>query len=246
MAPGATKHEELIREEKKIGAFAAGAWTVTLQAPLSMEFSRQEYWCGLPFPSPGDLPGQTWVSGIASRFFMIWATREAQTIDSKIQKNQKPNCHFWGGWNKERENESESHSVVSNSLWPHGLYSTWNSPGQNTGVGGLSLLRGSSQPRDQIQGSNPGLPHCRWIFNQLSHQGSPRILKWVAYSFSSGSFRPRNRTGVSWISGGFFTNWATREAKEGSWEQKQGAAHTTKGLWADHLSHPADCPGTPP
>ena len=71
MAPGATKHEELIREEKKIGAFAAGAWTVTLQAPLSMEFSRQEYWCGLPFPSPGDLPGQTWVSGIASRFFMI-------------------------------------------------------------------------------------------------------------------------------------------------------------------------------
>ena len=71
MAPGATKYEELIREEKKIGAFAAGAWTVTLQAPLSMEFSRQEYWCGLPFPSPGDLPGQTWVSGIASRFFMI-------------------------------------------------------------------------------------------------------------------------------------------------------------------------------
>ena len=56
MAPGATKYEELIREEKKIGAFAAGAWTVTLQAPLSMEFSRQEYWSGLPFPSPGELP----------------------------------------------------------------------------------------------------------------------------------------------------------------------------------------------
>jgi len=30
--------------------------TVTLQAPLSVEFSRQEYWSGLPFPSPGDLP----------------------------------------------------------------------------------------------------------------------------------------------------------------------------------------------
>ena len=38
--------------------------------------------------------------------------------------------------------ESESHSVVSNSLRPHGLYSPWNSPGQNTGVGSLSLLRG--------------------------------------------------------------------------------------------------------
>ena len=31
-------------------------WTVAHQAPLSLEFSRQEYWCGLPFPSPGDLP----------------------------------------------------------------------------------------------------------------------------------------------------------------------------------------------
>ena len=34
------------------------------------------------------------------------------------------------------------------------------------------------------QGSNPGLPHCRQILYQLSHQGSPRILKWVAYPFS--------------------------------------------------------------
>ena len=33
-----------------------GPWTVAYQAPLSMEFSRQEYWCGLPFPSPGHLP----------------------------------------------------------------------------------------------------------------------------------------------------------------------------------------------
>ena len=31
-------------------------WTIAHQAPLSMEFSRQEYWSGLPFPSPGDLP----------------------------------------------------------------------------------------------------------------------------------------------------------------------------------------------
>ena len=36
--------------------------------------------------------------------------------------------------------ESESHSVVSDSLQPHGLCSPWNSPGQNTGVGSLSLL----------------------------------------------------------------------------------------------------------
>ena len=46
---------------------------------------------------------------------------------------------------------SESHSVMSNSLQPHGLYSPWNSPGQNTGMSSLSLLQGSSQPRDPIQ-----------------------------------------------------------------------------------------------
>ena len=34
----------------------ATPWTVALQTPLSMEFSRQEYWSGLPFPSPADLP----------------------------------------------------------------------------------------------------------------------------------------------------------------------------------------------
>ena len=37
------------------------------------------------------------------------------------------------------------------------------------------------------QGSNPGLPHYRWILYQLSHKGSLRILEWVAYPFSSGS-----------------------------------------------------------
>ena len=104
--------------------------------------------------------------------------------------------------------ESESHSVVSDSLRPHGLYSPWNSPGQNTGVGSHSLLQGIFP----TQGLNPGLPHCRWILYQLSHKGSPRILEWVAYPFSSGSSQPRNLTGVSFIAGRFFTNWAIREA----------------------------------
>ena len=56
----------------------------------------------------------------------------------------------------------------------------WNSPGQNTEVGSLSLLQGIFP----TQGSNSGLPHCRRILYQLSHKGSPRILEWVAYSFS--------------------------------------------------------------
>ena len=65
--------------------------------------------------------------------------------------------------------ESESRSVASDSLWPHGLYSLWNSPGYNTGVDSLSLLQ----------------------------QTSP----------------PRNQTRVFCIAGGFFANWAVREAK---------------------------------
>ena len=104
---------------------------------------------------------------------------------------------------------SESHSVRSHFLWPQGLYSPWNSPGQNTGVGSCSLLQGIFL----TQGSNPGLPHCRRILYQLSHKGSPKTLEWVAYPFSSGSSQPRNRTRVSCTVGRFFTNWATREAK---------------------------------
>ena len=67
------------------------------------------------------------------------------------------------------ESESERLSFVSDSLRPHGLHRPWNSPGQNTGVGSLSLLQGIFP----TQGSNPGLPHGRWILYQLSHQGSP-------------------------------------------------------------------------
>ena len=68
--------------------------------------------------------------------------------------------------------ESESHSVMSDSLQPHGLNSPWNSPDWNTGVGSLSVLQGIFP----TQGSNPGLPHCRQILYQLSHKGNPRIL----------------------------------------------------------------------
>ena len=62
-------------------------------------------------------------------------------------------------------------SVLSNSLRPHGLYSPWNSPGQNTGVGADPFSRGSSHQ----QGSNLGLLNCRQILYQLSYQGSSGI-----------------------------------------------------------------------
>ena len=86
-------------------------------------------------------------------------------------------------------------SVVSDSVtpWaPHGggtkpvtepvparFLCLWDSPGKNTGVHCHALLQGIFP----TQGSNPGLPHCRQILYCLSHQGSPRILEWVAYPF---------------------------------------------------------------
>ena len=70
-------------------------------------------------------------------------------------------------------------------------YCLWTSPGQNTGVGSLSLLKGIFL----TQGPNPRLPHCRRILYQLNHKGSPRILECVGYPFSSGSSQTRNQMG---------------------------------------------------
>ena len=71
------------------------------------------------------------------------------------------------------ENRSVSCSVVSDSLWLHGLWPArllcpWNLPGKNTEVGFHFLLQGS-----WTQGSNQGLLHCRKILYHLSHQERP-------------------------------------------------------------------------
>ena len=71
--------------------------------------------------------------------------------------------------------ESESHSVVSDTLWPHGLYSPWNSPGQNTEMCSHSLL----QRIFSTQELNWGLLHCRRILYQLSYQRSPIFFIYV-------------------------------------------------------------------
>ena len=73
-----------------------------------------------------------------------------------------------------KESESKSCLVMSHALRPHRLYSPWNSPGQNTRVGSLFLLQGIFP----VQGSNPGLPHCRWILYQLSYQRIPVQETW--------------------------------------------------------------------
>ena len=98
--------------------------------------------------------------------------------------------------------KSENSSVMSNSLWPHGLYGPWNSPGQNTGVSSLSLIQGIF-PTQRL---NPGLQHCGRILYQLSHK--PKNIGVGSLSLLQGIFQTR----VSCIAGRFFTNWAIREA----------------------------------
>ena len=113
-------------------------------------------WIAFPFSRGSSRPrDRTRVSRIAGRFFISWATREAQM---ELKHPKIP-------WS-----ESENFSVVSDSLQLHGLYSPWNSPGQNTGVGSCSFL----QEIFSTQGLNPGLPHCRQMLYQLSQKGSPQ------------------------------------------------------------------------
>ena len=83
---------------------------------------------------------------------------------------------------------------------------------RNTGVGSHSLL----QRLFPTQGLNLGLSHCRQILYCLSHQGSPRILEWEAYPFSSRSSQSRNWTRDSCMVGRFFTSSAIGEAL--SWD----------------------------
>ena len=73
-----------------------------------------------------------------------------------------------------KESESERVKVTQSclTLFDPMHYTVWNSPGQNTGVGSLSLLQGIFPTQE----SNPGLPQCRWILYQQSHKGSPSLI----------------------------------------------------------------------
>ena len=117
------------------------------------------------------------------------------------------------------------------SLWPHGLYSPWNSPGHNTEVCSHSLL----QEIFPTQGLNPGLSHCRWILYHLSHQGSPRILEWMAYPFSRVTSWPSNQTGVPCIAGGFFISSAIREVHCIGFIHAHTHTHTHTHLCIPHI-----------
>ena len=93
--------------------------------------------------------------------------------------------------------ESESRSVVSDSLRPHTVHGTL-----QAGVGSHSLLQGNL-PNPEIE---PWSPTLQVDSLPAEPPEKPRILEWVAYPISSRSSRPRNQTRVSCIADGFFTS----------------------------------------
>jgi len=92
------------------------------------------------------------------------------------------------GW-MQGDTGRESCSFVSDFLRPQRLYSPCNSPGQNTGVGSLSLLQGIFLTQEL----NQGLLHSRWILYQLSYQEFPRIWE---NSVLSAQFCPQLKTAL--------------------------------------------------
>ena len=147
----------------------ATLWTVAHQAPPSMGFSRQEYWSGLPFPSLGVFQTRGSNPGLPRCRQMLLTSEPPGKPYLIIREGDFSVYQFKWKWK----------SVVSNSLQFHGPFSPWNSPGQNTGMGSLSLLQGIFP----TQGSNPDLPHCRQILYQLSDPGSSKFtsLQWLLF-----------------------------------------------------------------
>ena len=138
---------------------------IAFQAPLSMEFSRQEHWSGLPFPSLGDLPdpGIKPVPLISPSL----TGRLFTTSTTSVQFNSVA-------------------LVRSGSLRPYGLQPTrllftWDSPGKNTRVGCRALF----QRIFQTQGSNPCLLHWQADSLPLSHQGSPGIYFFTSHALGN-------------------------------------------------------------
>ena len=121
-------------------------WTIALQAPLSIGFSRQEYWSGLPFPSLGDLPDPGIKPGSPAL--------QADSLPS--EPPGKPLKVKWLSCVQLCKLLDCSPPVSS----VHGTFQT------NTGVGYRFLLQGIFP----TQGSNLCLPHCRQTFYHLSHQ----------------------------------------------------------------------------
>ena len=142
---------------------------------------------------------------------VLWVPADLTSLSCVLSKKQLlwTKINWQGMRPKHCNRESQGRSVMPDSLWPHGIRSPWNSPGQNTGVGSLALLQGVFP----TQGSNPGLPHCTWILYQLSHQESPIMLQsWGEGKTQLHLYFPQVGVGVD-LRPPVFVNWLYTEEK---------------------------------
>ena len=166
----------------------------TCQAPPSMGLSRYEYWSGLPFPSPGDIPNpgieprspalqaDSLLSELQGKLLGIFPTRGLnpglsyyRQILYQLSHKGSPRILEWVAYpfSADPGIEPGSPELQVDSLLaelpekPRTTILSHKKP-RNTGVGSLSLLHGIFPTQE----SNRGLLHCRWILYQLSYQGS--------------------------------------------------------------------------
>ena len=184
-------------------------WTVVLEKTLESPLDCKEI---QPVHPKGD---QSWVfigrTDVEAETPILWPPNAKSWLIGKEPDAGRD-------WGQEEKGMTEDEMTE----WHHqldGHGSGW-TPAVGDGQGGLACCgswgRKESDMTERLnwtKASNPGLPRCRQILYCLSHQGSPRILEWVANPFSRGSSWTRNRTRVSCIVGRFFTSWTTREAQ---------------------------------
>ena len=133
--------------------------------------------CSLPGSSVHGIFKASIMQWVDISFLSIFSTQGLNTCLLHWQADSLP-LSLQGRWRWRR-----SHSVVSDSLRPHGLYPTrllrpWDFPGKSAGVDCHFLLQGIFLTQE----SNPGLPHCRQTLYCLSHQGSLReALLYINY-----------------------------------------------------------------
>ena len=111
-----------------------------------------------------------------------WQATDHKVTKSWIQLKQK---HL--STHSDKYTYGKKREVASDSSWPRGLYNPRNSPGQNAGVGSLSLL----QRIFLTQGLNPGLSHCRRILYQLSQREDQEY--WSGWPIPSPGYLPDPR-----------------------------------------------------
>ena len=117
-----------VKSVSRVWLFAT-PWTVAYQAPPSMGFSRQEYWSGLPFPSPGIFPTQGSNLGLphSGRRFTVWATRE--TLSGYHSSNLNLKCCSW------TSNKAMAHTILSSTDIG------WTIPRQDATLNYMTLVR---------------------------------------------------------------------------------------------------------